>query len=226
MTLYGPRNFGTVMRGAAAAQCAGVVGPFGPVARAVRERVWPRGAAWRVSPLSARSAERQPTQVDERHARAHQRPRCVSSLSALHHRRPVGRCANLAAAAPRDSRTHRRADSRRDQFSQTGDAFGRRRSPVLRHVGQGRQLPGGRHGGVVDGRAGVDARRRAVSAGGVAYPDARQRAKFRRRCGFKRSGGWRSHCCAKSVRPGSTSPRCSAMPNSATTPRCVGRCTG
>ena len=39
---------------------------------------------------------------------------------------------------------------------------------VLRHVGQGRQLPGGGHGGAVDGRARLDAGRRAVSAGGVA----------------------------------------------------------
>src|ERR1700747_1594639 len=30
MTLYGPRNFGTVTPGAAAARCAGVVGPLGP----------------------------------------------------------------------------------------------------------------------------------------------------------------------------------------------------
>src|SRR6188768_865232 len=33
MTLYGSATFGTLARGAVAAQCAGVVGPIGPVAQ-------------------------------------------------------------------------------------------------------------------------------------------------------------------------------------------------
>src|SRR5215208_15216 len=107
MTLYGPREFGTVTLGAAAAQRASVAGPIGPVARAVRTRVRPRGPARGVPPICARPPERQSTEVDERDAGAHQRPRSVSSVPALHHRRAVARRARVATAARRDSRPDR-----------------------------------------------------------------------------------------------------------------------
>ena len=55
------------------------------MARAVRARVRPCGAARCVPALSPRAAERQSTEVDERDARAHPRPGRVSSVSALHH---------------------------------------------------------------------------------------------------------------------------------------------
>ena len=85
--LYFFLDFGTLPRGAVAtaAQCAGVARPLERVARAVRGLLHARGAAWRVSPVPARPAERQSPEVDERDARARQRPGHVSSLSAFHH---------------------------------------------------------------------------------------------------------------------------------------------
>src|SRR5678815_3829747 len=91
----------TLRRGAVAiaTQRAGVARPPEHVARAVRSLLYARGAARRVSSLSARAAQRQSTEVDERDARAHQRPGYVPGLSALHHRRAVAGRARVAAAA-------------------------------------------------------------------------------------------------------------------------------
>ncbi len=80
----------------------------------------------------------------------------------------------LAAAPSGDPRAHRRLDSRRDEFSEAGSTLGRRRAPVLRHLGQGRQLSSRDHRGAVDGRARVDAGRGLVCARGVV--DARRAA--------------------------------------------------
>ena len=63
---------------------------------------------------------------------------------------------------------HGRADSRRDEFSQTGPGLGRRRAAVLRRARQDRELPDGGHRRVVDGHAGVAVGRDVVSARGVA----------------------------------------------------------
>ena len=97
--------------------------------------------------------------------------RHLSVVPALHHARALERRSRVAAAADNDPRAHGCADSRCDQRPETGAAFGGRRAPVLRHRGQGGQLPGRGHRGPVDRRARVDARRRVVAARGMA--DAR-----------------------------------------------------
>ena len=79
-------------------------------------------------------------------------PGIVPSLPALHHRCAVECRRRLASPARGDSGTRRPADFRRHELSQTGHALGRRGAPVLRGAGQDRQLSGGRHRGVVDGR--------------------------------------------------------------------------
>src|SRR5213596_1465787 len=85
--LYLFGDFGTLPPGAVAtaAQRAGVARPLERVARAVRGLLDARRATRRLSTVSARSAERQSSEVDERDARARQRSRYLSSLSALHH---------------------------------------------------------------------------------------------------------------------------------------------
>ena len=185
-----------------------------------------RRAARRLPSVCDRPAERQSPQVDQRDAGARQRPRLVSSLSALHHRRPVERRAvwrQLRAVMPERAR---RADSRRDQLSQTGPTLGGRRAAVLRRAGQGGQLPGGRDRGALDGRARVDARRRVVSAGGVA--DTRGPAARPHSGDDRFQEKWRlALTLLRQVRAaGFHSPRWSAMPSSATTPPCVARCIG
>ena len=141
------------------------------VARAVRGVLHARRPARRVSPLSARAAERQPSQVDERDAGARPRSGHVSGLPAFHHRCAVVGRRRVAAPARDHSRSHGRAHSRWHELSQAGAALGRRGATVLRRARQDRQLPDGGDGGVVDRRPRVDARRHVVPARRVA--DAR-----------------------------------------------------
>ena len=77
-------------------------------------------------------------------------------------------------------------------FPEAGPTLGRGGAPVLRHAGQDRQLPSRRDRRAVDGRARLDAGRRAVSARGVA--DARgaaARADSGDGARFRRNGAWR-----------------------------------
>ena len=90
------REFGTLPVGAAA-QCAGVVGPIEQLARALRGLLRARGATGRVPSLSARPAQRQSPQIDERDARAGQRSGTYRGLSAFHHRRAVDGRADVAS---------------------------------------------------------------------------------------------------------------------------------
>src|SRR5262249_44779080 len=170
-TLYKSPKFGTLPRGAAAAQRTGVARAVERVARTVRAVVWPRRATRRFPAVSVRTAERQSSEIDERDAGACSRPGHVSSLPALHQPCSVGSRADLAEAARRDSGSRRRRDSGCDELSQTRDAVGWGRAPILRRVGQGRQLSGGGDRRAVDRCPRVDARRRTVSARDLA--DAR-----------------------------------------------------
>ena len=77
-----------------------------------------------------------------------------------------------------DSRSHRRADSRRHELSEAGTLLGRRRAAVLRHARQDRQLPGRGDGGAVDGRARVDARRALYLPEAWLTPEPRTRARI------------------------------------------------
>src|SRR5262245_37249748 len=141
----------------AAAQRAGVVGSSGDVARAIRGLLRPRGTTRGIPPLSAWAAERQSTQVDERDAGSCQQSWDLSGLSALHYARPVERRTRLAPTAPGDPRSRGCADSRRDELPQAGTALGRRRAPVLRQPGEGRELSGGSDRRAVDGYPRLDA---------------------------------------------------------------------
>src|SRR5438552_18814022 len=89
-------EFGTLPSGVAA-QCASVVGSIEPLARAIRGLLRPCGATRRVSPVSARSAERQSSQIDESDAGAGQLAGQLRSLPAFHHRRAMDGRARLAA---------------------------------------------------------------------------------------------------------------------------------
>src|SRR2546425_11121541 len=80
--LYCNGIFGTLGR-SAAAYGSGMVGAVGHVAGAIRRLLRPRGTARRVSTISARPAERQSAEVDERDAGAHSRRGQLSSVSAL-----------------------------------------------------------------------------------------------------------------------------------------------
>src|SRR2546425_7398922 len=95
--LYCNGIFGTLGR-SAAAYGSGMVGAVGHVAGAIRRLLRPRGTARRVSTISARPAERQSAEVDERDAGAHSRRGQLSSVSALHHSRAVGRRPRVAAS--------------------------------------------------------------------------------------------------------------------------------
>ena len=114
--------------------------------------------------------------------------------------------ARVAAAARRDPRSRGRADSRRDELSQAGDAA---RSAS-------RASTAARSGKVANCQVAVTAAlwtgvrawmlgARVVSARSVA--DARgaaARAAFRRRCASRRNGAWRSRCCGRSAPAGFT----------------------
>ena len=71
------------------------------------------------------------------------------------------------------------------------DRVGRRAAPVLGHAGQDRQLPSGRHGGAVDGRAGLAGRRAAVCRRGGSRRRSGLVAGFRRASASRRSGARR-----------------------------------
>jgi hypothetical protein len=156
--------------GSAAAQRARVVGSVEHVAGAVRSVLRSHRATRGVPSLSARVAERQPAQVDERDARARQRSRELSGLSAFHHRRAVDGSRGVAPPAGQAARSRWGADSRRHQLSQAGPTLGGRGAPVLRHLGQDRELPSRGDGGVVDGRPRLDGRGALVPARDLAHP--------------------------------------------------------
>ena len=76
----------------------------------------------------------------------------------------------MAASAGRDSGARGHSRAGRYGRSQTGTRVGRRQSPVLGHIGQGRQLPSRGHRGAVDGSVGAMAHtpRGAPGSGRVA----------------------------------------------------------
>ena len=120
-----------------------------------------------------------------------------------------------------------RADSGRHEFPEAGHRVGRRGASILRHAGQGGELPSGgdrRRCGPAPAR-GCWARRCICRR-----PGSRRRSgpvhRFRRPCASVRSGNWRSRSCGRSAPAASPSPRCWAMRNSATAPPCGARCIG
>ena len=162
------------------------------VARGLQSVLRPSRAGARVAALRPGVAQRQRAQIDGSDAGARDRPGIVPSLPALHHRCAVERRRRVAATARGRAGTRRPADFRRDELSQTGPALGRRGAPVLWRAGQDRQLPGGRHRGVVDGGPRLSARGRAVFADGLGD---RRRPRVGRgfppRYGFKKNGARR-----------------------------------
>ena len=119
-------DFGTLPLGvvAIAAQRAGVARPLERMAGAIRSVFQPRRTARRLPSLSARVAERQSAQVDERDARACHRSRHVSIVAAFHHSCSLERRACLAAVAGGAPRAHWRADSGRHELPEAGSALG------------------------------------------------------------------------------------------------------
>src|SRR5262249_61518870 len=120
-------NFVTLPRGALAARCTRVARSVEHMARAVRGVLHARGAARRVSSVSARIAERQSAEIDERDARARQRSRDGSGPSALSHACAVEGRPRVAKTARGRSRTPWGVDPRLDQFSEAGSTLRRRR---------------------------------------------------------------------------------------------------
>src|SRR5215211_5914419 len=141
----------------------------GDVAGALRRGLRSRESAGRAASVCDRRAERQPPHVDGGDVGTPQRSGGVSGLPALHHACAVERGVGLEAVACTGARTHRRADSRRDELSQARHGLGRRRTAVLRRARQGGELSDSGHGRVVDRGAGVAAGRHVVPPRGVAH---------------------------------------------------------
>ena len=178
------RGFGTLPLGVVAtpAQCAGMARSLERMARAVRGVLSARGAARRVSPVPARAAERQPPQIDERHAGTRPRSGYVSGVSAFHYRCAVVGRRRVATPARHDSRSHGRPHSRRHELSQAGAALRRSGAAVLRRAGENRELSNGGHGRVVDGSTSVAAGRDVVSPRVVADAIAAHARPHSSRC--------------------------------------------
>ena len=153
-------------------------------------------------------------------------PGTYQALSAFHHACAVGRRDALETAARAWCRSARGVlilDG--TSFPETGHGLGRGRAAVLRRARQDRELPDGGHRRAVDGHAGVAAGRDVVSARGMADaaparagPDSRDRA-------IRAEMATGLDAAAPGARGGvHASPPWSAMPSSATTPRCAARC--
>ena len=142
------------------------------MARAIRGVLHARGPARRVSPVSARVAERQPPQVDERDVGARPRSGYLSSVPAFHHRCAVVGRHRVAPFARDHSRSHGYPHSRRHELPEAGATLRRRGTTILRGARQDRELPDRGHRRVVDRGPGVDAGRDVVSPRGVADADA------------------------------------------------------
>jgi len=132
------------------------------LARTVSTLLRPSGAATRAADVRARRIQRQRSEIDAGDVGPCHRPDHLPRLSAFHHARGLGRRSDLATAPRGAARTAGRVDHRRDQLSQAGDALGRCGASVLWRAGQDRELPSGRDGRAVDGRARLDDRRAAV----------------------------------------------------------------
>ncbi len=195
------------------------------LAGAVRARLQSAESARRVASVCDRLVERQPAQVDGSHVGAPQRSRHLSSLSAFHHARAVGRRGRLDTTARPHPRAHRGVDSRRRVFPNRGwrlwgwpaSTAGRAaRWPIVRPPSPS---PCGR------GHAPGCWARRCICPRNGSHRVSGREDKYLPRLQFApKYGNWRRRCCARCVRPGSPSPPWPAMPSSATTPRCAACC--
>ena len=189
--LYKLREFDTLRVGAGSHR-HDMAAPVGDVAGALRRGLRPRESARRTASVCDRRAERQSSQIDGGDVGAPQRSGGVSGLPALHHACTVERGVGVEAVACAGARTHRRADSRRDELSQARHSLGRRCTAVLRRARQGGELSDGGHGRAVDRGAGV-------AAGGHVVPGPRSGSRhasgrepgFPRRWCSNRNGSWR-----------------------------------
>jgi len=160
------------------------------LARTVSTLLRPSCAAPRAGDVRAWLVQRQRSEVDAGDVGPRDQPDHLPRLSALHHACDVGRRPRLATAARSAARTARCVDHRRDEFSQTGYAFGRRGASVLWRAGQDRELPSGRHRRALDRRAGVGDRRAVVLSRnrGSATPTGARWRTFRLAQPSKKSG--------------------------------------
>src|SRR5215210_4910302 len=129
--------------------------PFDDLAHALQGVLRSSGAGGVARALRQRAVQRQPAQVDAGDAGAGYRTVVVSDLPTLRYRCAVVGAPHVARAARAGTRAPRRVDSRRHGVSQEGRALGRRGAAVQRHAREDRQLPGGGHRRLVDGRTRV-----------------------------------------------------------------------
>ena len=188
-TLYRSRELGTLARGDRSHGDRSRAA-LDSLARTVSTLLRPSGAAARAADVRARRVQRQRSEIDAGDVGPCHRPDHLPRLSAFHHARGLGRRSDLATAPRGAARAPRRVDHRRDQLSQTGDAFGRRGASVLWRAGQDRELPSRGDGRAVDGGARVDDRRAVVSPEALAQRrrPTRGGADSDRRASSRRNG--------------------------------------
>src|SRR5258706_7909242 len=114
-TLYRPREFDTLARGDRSHGDGARTAPDS-LARTVSTLLRPSRATARPADVRARRVQRQRSQVDAGDAGARYAAGHLSSVSAFHHARRLGRRPDLATAARGAARAPWRADHRRDEF--------------------------------------------------------------------------------------------------------------
>src|SRR4051812_39654749 len=133
------------------------------LARTVSTLLRPPCAAACAADVRAWPVQRQRSEGDAGHGGSRHAAGHLPSLSAFHHARDVGRRSDLAASPRGAARTPRRTNHRWDQFSETGQTFGRCDAPVLRRLGEDCELPSRGDGCALDGNASVADGRVVVS---------------------------------------------------------------
>jgi hypothetical protein len=190
LRLYFLPNFVT-LPGSARSHRDGLAAAVADLARAVRRLPRTTESAWSAASLRLGLAQRQPPQVDGSDVDAPERSGHVSRVSTLHHARAVGRRDAVEALARGRARATGRVDSRRHEFPETGHGVGRRHPTILWGAGQRGQLPGRRHGRLVDGRAGLVAwGRSCMCRRRGSLPRSARGPAFPQRSPSHRSGSW------------------------------------
>src|SRR5713226_9272120 len=116
-TLYRSGDLGTLARGDRS-HGDGAYSARDSLARTVSMLLRPSRATARPADVRARRVQRQRSQVDAGDAGARHAAGHLSSVSAFHHARRLGRRSDLATAARGAARAPWRADHRRDEFSE------------------------------------------------------------------------------------------------------------